>query len=123
MVEKADSNLISSFFFELFTSPINVALLGLCSFLLYKIYKGRSVDSEKASPKIQLPPLKKQDMNLRQLRQYDGTGPDGRVLVAVNGKVFDVTRGRDFYGPGKSQRRTSLYCNQKYMNSCYQTNY
>ena len=23
-----------------------------------------------------------------------------RVLLAVNGKVFDVTRGKDFYGPG-----------------------
>lgn len=31
---------------------------------------------------------------------YDGTQPDGRVLVAVNGNVFDVTRGKKFYGPG-----------------------
>jgi membrane-associated progesterone receptor component len=46
-------------------------------------------------------PLKKQDLNLLQLKQYDGTGEDGRVCVAVNGKVYDVTRGKRFYGPGK----------------------
>ena len=95
------TSLISAFFVELFTSPINVALLGVCSFLLYKIYKGRSSASNEPPTKFQLPPLKKQDMNRNQLRQYDGTSPDGRVLVAVNGKVFDVTKRRDFYGPGK----------------------
>uniref|UniRef100_A0A183AU14 Cytochrome b5 heme-binding domain-containing protein n=1 Tax=Echinostoma caproni TaxID=27848 RepID=A0A183AU14_9TREM len=26
------------------------------------------------------------------LSQYDGRGPDKRILVAVNGKVFDVTK-------------------------------
>jgi predicted heme/steroid binding protein len=30
---------------------------------------------------------------MEQLKQYNGTGPEGRVLVAVNGKVFDVTKG------------------------------
>ncbi|XP_072942197.1 membrane-associated progesterone receptor component 2-like isoform X3 [Epargyreus clarus] len=39
-------------------------------------------------------------MTVAELRQYDGTQPDGRVLVAVNGWIFDVTRGRRFYGPG-----------------------
>merc|ERR1712137_338043 len=32
--------------------------------------------------------------------EYNGTGPEGRVLVAVNGKIFDVTKGKRFYGPG-----------------------
>ncbi|MCL4143202.1 UNVERIFIED_CONTAM: hypothetical protein GTU68_020379 [Idotea baltica] len=39
-------------------------------------------------------------MTLEQLRKYDGTDADGRVCVGVNGKVFDVTRGKKFYGPG-----------------------
>merc|ERR1712071_357070 len=37
---------------------------------------------------------------MEQLKEYNGTGPEGRVLVAVNGKVFDVTKGKRFYGPG-----------------------
>ena len=32
-------------------------------------------------------------MTLEQLKEYNGTGPEGRVLVAVNGKIFDVTKG------------------------------
>lgn len=41
-------------------------------------------------------------MTLQQLRQYDGTGEHNRVCVGVNGKIFDVTRGKKFYGPGES---------------------
>ena len=51
-------------------------------------------------PPPRLPKLKKQDMTLEQLRQYDGKGEDGRVCIGINGKVFDVTRGKRFYGPG-----------------------
>ena len=43
--------------------------------------------------------MKKHDCTLEQLREYDGRGPDGRILIAVNFKVFDVTRGKRFYGP------------------------
>jgi predicted heme/steroid binding protein len=33
-------------------------------------------------------------MTLQQLRKYDGVSPEseGRICVAVNGKIFDVTR-------------------------------
>ena len=44
--------------------------------------------------------MKKQDMTNAQLLQYDGSNADGRICVAVNGKIFDVTRGKRFYGPG-----------------------
>jgi membrane-associated progesterone receptor component len=30
----------------------------------------------------------------------DGNGPDGRILMGVNGSGYDVSRGRNFYGPG-----------------------
>lgn len=40
----------------------------------------------------------------RTLAIYDGTGTtdqDGsRILLAINRKVFDVTKGKNFYGPG-----------------------
>ncbi|PWY98601.1 cytochrome b5 [Testicularia cyperi] len=42
----------------------------------------------------------------RTLAVYDGTGSpsspsdDSRILLAINRKVFDVTKGRNFYGPG-----------------------
>ncbi|EPY85537.1 hypothetical protein CB1_000371035 [Camelus ferus] len=44
--------------------------------------------------------MKKRDFSLEQLRQYDGSR-NQRILLAVNGKVFDVTKGSKFYGPGE----------------------
>ena len=35
----------------------------------------------------------------KTLVKYDGTD-GGRILLAINGTVFDVTAGRSFYGPG-----------------------
>jgi len=96
--DKSSVEQSSSFWSELLTSPINLALLGLCCFLLYQIVKSRRRD---AAPNIaELPPLKKQDFTLEQLRKYDGRGEGGRILMAVNGRVFDVTKGRKIYGPG-----------------------
>ena len=48
------------------------------------------------------PPVKKQDMTLQQLSVYDGLTEEceGRICLAVNGKIFDVTKGKRFYGPG-----------------------
>ncbi|KAA1470788.1 cytochrome b5 [Dentipellis sp. KUC8613] len=37
----------------------------------------------------------------KTLEKYDGKNPDGggRILLAIQGTVFDVTAGRNFYGP------------------------
>eukprot|EP00094_Tigriopus_californicus_P013760 TCALIF_13316-PA protein Name:"Similar to Pgrmc2 Membrane-associated progesterone receptor component 2 (Rattus norvegicus)" AED:0.13 eAED:0.14 QI:0/0/0/1/1/1/2/0/141 len=47
-----------------------------------------------------VPPMKKRDFTLKELKELgDGTSGEGRILVAVNGKVYDVTKGKRFYGP------------------------
>jgi hypothetical protein len=43
-------------------------------------------------------PMRKGDLTVGELRRHDGTNASLPVLVAAKGKVFDVTRGRDFYG-------------------------
>lgn len=85
-------------FQELFTSPLNLTLLSLCLFLLYKILRGDK-QPEFVETDPPLPKLKKRDFTLAELKPYDGL-QDPRILMAVNGKVFDVTRGKKFYGPG-----------------------
>uniref|UniRef100_A0A9L0I6L3 Membrane-associated progesterone receptor component 1 n=1 Tax=Equus asinus TaxID=9793 RepID=A0A9L0I6L3_EQUAS len=88
---------------EIFTSPLNLLLLGLCIFLLYKIVRGDQPaasgdsDDDEAAP---LPRLKRRDFTPAELRRFDGV-QDPRILMAINGKVFDVTKGRKFYGPVK----------------------
>ncbi|XP_064102258.1 membrane-associated progesterone receptor component 1-like [Macrobrachium nipponense] len=97
-----DESFVGSLLVEIFTSPVNIALLGICVVLLYKILRS-SDGNDKASGPVEppIPKMKRQDMTLEQLKQYDGTGEHGRVCVAVNSKIFDATRGRKFYGPEK----------------------
>ncbi|NXN43336.1 PGRC1 protein, partial [Rhinoptilus africanus] len=84
---------------EIVGAPLNLSLLGLCLFLLYQILRGERpagpAGEEDAPP---LPKMKRRDFTLAQLRPYDGVR-DPRILMAINGKVFDVTRARKFYGP------------------------
>jgi len=90
------SNLLS----DIFGSFFNIALLGIIVVLIYKIYKSHTQKPVEVPVEKQLPKIRK-DFTVEELTKYDGKQPDGRILVAVNGKVFDVTRGRRFYGPGK----------------------
>lgn len=93
------SGLFPSLFLEIIRSPVNIALLGVITILVYKIVKSRQKIPEPIPAEPELPKLRK-DFTVEELKKYDGTGPDGRILVAVNGKVFDVTKGKRFYGPG-----------------------
>ena len=45
--------------------------------------------------------------SLNELREYDGTDDNKPLLLAVNYKVFDVTKGKDFYGKGDKYYLTS----------------
>ncbi|CAH1776347.1 unnamed protein product [Owenia fusiformis] len=99
-IETESASFLSTFASELFGSPLNLCLLAICLFLLYKIFAGRRNATQFEPRPPALAKLKKQDFTLEQLREYDGKAKDGRILMSVNGKVFDVTRGKRFYGPG-----------------------
>uniref|UniRef100_A0ACD5Z595 Uncharacterized protein n=1 Tax=Avena sativa TaxID=4498 RepID=A0ACD5Z595_AVESA len=40
------------------------------------------------------------ELTAAQLRAYDGSDPSKPIYVAIRGKVYDVSAGRGFYGPG-----------------------
>ncbi|KAK4600559.1 hypothetical protein RGQ29_010274 [Quercus rubra] len=40
------------------------------------------------------------DLTPQQLTQYNGTDASKPLYVAVKGRIFDVTNGKSFYGPG-----------------------
>jgi membrane-associated progesterone receptor component len=105
-VPSESSGLFSNLFLEIIRSPVNIALVGVITLLVYKIVKSRQKVPEPVL-EPELPKLRR-DFTVEELRKYDGTGPDGRILVAVNGKVFDVTKGRRFYGPGIIKWRKHL---------------
>lgn len=100
--ESSSSPVLMDIFYEIIQSPINLALIGVIALLVYKILQSH-LGSKKVStfvPEPELPRLRR-DFTLQELRPHDGTGTDGRVLVAVNGSVYDVTKGKRFYGPGE----------------------
>jgi membrane-associated progesterone receptor component len=55
---------------------------------------------KKDAPPPPLPEAEARDYSLAELAQYDGSDPGKPLLLAIRGQVYDVGRGRDFYGPG-----------------------
>lgn len=43
-----------------------------------------------------VPPM---ELSLKDLAQYDGTNPGKPILVSLRGVIFDVSKGREYYGP------------------------
>ena len=54
---------------------------------------------KKASPPP-LPDAEARDYTLVELAAFDGSDPGKPLLFGIKGYVYDVGRGRDFYGPG-----------------------
>jgi len=79
---------------------LNGSLVAIITFLLMKIFMKRNEPLVEEQDDVALPKMKKRDFTIQELREFDGTKGDGRILVAINGKVFDVTKGKHFYGPG-----------------------
>lgn len=46
------------------------------------------------------PVMPKGDLTVGELRRYDGSDRHLPVLVAAKGRVYDVSKGRDYYGKG-----------------------
>jgi membrane-associated progesterone receptor component len=64
---------------------------------------GRFVASlfrKKEDARAPLPEAEERDYSLSELAAYDGSDPGKPLLIGIRGQVYDVTRGRDFYGPG-----------------------
>jgi membrane-associated progesterone receptor component len=55
---------------------------------------------KKEEPRARLPEAEERDYSRQELAAYDGSDPSKPLLLAIRGEIYDVTRGRDFYGPG-----------------------
>jgi len=102
--ETTDTSVMQWFISELTGSYINIALLLVICFLIYKLLKPESDSGPSVEYEPPLQPMKKRDYTPRQLKPFDGTksedNPEGRILIGVLGKVYDMTKGKSFYGPG-----------------------
>lgn len=105
---------------SIYTNPLNILLLLALLYILIPLLLPSSPNSPRWTPSIAearshtsapsdrysyLPPAHPDTVEWtkytpRTLAVYDGTGEGGRILLAINRKVFDVSKGRNFYGPG-----------------------
>eukprot|EP00301_Raphidiophrys_heterophryoidea_P013482 c20911_g1_i1.p1 GENE.c20911_g1_i1~~c20911_g1_i1.p1 ORF type:complete len:238 (+),score=40.32 c20911_g1_i1:44-715(+) len=60
-------------------------------------HSSSSKSTEQTKP---LPRGECRDYTLKELQRFDGSDSNLPVLLSIKGKVYDVTRGRDFYGKG-----------------------
>lgn len=69
---------------------------------VYRLVCGMFVAPDAAPEKRSLPPEPVQvgDMTLEELRAYDGSDPRKPLLMAIKGQIYDISKGRMFYGPG-----------------------
>jgi len=76
-------------------TPLNLVLLGIF------VYTASAILRPSPPPAIgkDRPAIVFQTFTPRTLRPFDGQGASP-VYLAVRGRVFDVTPGRNFYGPG-----------------------
>ena len=65
---------------------------------LRRFVKGLFRKQERARPP--LPEAQERDYKLSELAAFDGSDPAKPLLLGIRGQVYDVGRGRDFYGPG-----------------------
>ncbi|KAK6527051.1 hypothetical protein TWF281_010246 [Arthrobotrys megalospora] len=77
-------------------TPLNLILFSLAAYLIYMRFKPTPI------PTIAAPePIVYTTYTPRTLAKYNGTD-DPRILLAMKGKVFDVSSKPMFYGPGAS---------------------
>jgi membrane-associated progesterone receptor component len=76
-------------------TPINLVLISLVGLLIYLRLRPRSVPAALHQP---APPTVFRDFTPPQLQPYNGTN-NQPIYFAVRGRVFDVSSGRNFYGP------------------------
>lgn len=90
---------LSSFISEIIRSPVNIVLVVVIAILVYKIFRSQTRVEEPPVVYKELPKLRR-DFTVEELKVYDGSNADGRICLAVNGNVYDVTKGKNFYGSG-----------------------
>ena len=89
---------------DIWASPINLLLAALIICLLVKLVllkRRPSNSSMRTKAPAQLPKMAKCDLTVQELRGYNGIESNGRILTAIYGEIFDVSRRSDLYGIGR----------------------
>ena len=91
-----------STFSNYLTAPVQIVILCITVIAIRALLSTLRKKNEGVEEEVRkvLPPMEKRDFKLEELKPYNGV-ENSRILIAVNGKVFDVTKGHNNYGPGQ----------------------
>ncbi|XP_065314261.1 uncharacterized protein LOC135923446 [Gordionus sp. m RMFG-2023] len=78
-------------------NPFNIIILIIAIILFYKVYRKLKIRCKQKLNECTTVPIR-QDLTLKQLREFDGNNGNP-IYIAVNGKIFDVSQKKDYYGP------------------------
>lgn len=80
-------------------NPVNWVLAAVLGYISYNYFTASAAPPPPA-PRPKQTALVFREYTPKELEPFNGSTPDTRILMAVKGNVYDVTRGRNFYGPG-----------------------
>jgi membrane-associated progesterone receptor component len=89
---------------ETLFTPLNIILGGVVGYMLYTLVAPAKAASKASRRPVDSEP--RRDFTLKELLNYNGTkamashNGEKPIYMGVNGLIFDVTDGADFYGPG-----------------------
>ncbi|KAK5115154.1 hypothetical protein LTR85_009912 [Meristemomyces frigidus] len=93
------------------TSLLTIASVGAAGWLWYSgafmsdssstVAQGHApATNPSSSTPVQASSVGHTDLTDAELRAYDGSDPEKPLYIAIDGRIFDVSSGRGFYGPG-----------------------
>lgn len=78
-----------------FLGLVFIILILILGFRIYTLYKISTIDTSIPEQYQSLPM-----MSLQELAKYDGTDPNLPIYIGLNGLVYDVTPGKEYYQKG-----------------------
>ncbi|KAF9132351.1 hypothetical protein BGX30_012699 [Mortierella sp. GBA39] len=79
-------------------NPVNWVLAAVLGYISYNYFTSSTAPPPPA-PRPKHAALVFREYTPKDLEPFNGSTPETRILMAVKGNVYDVTRGRNFYGP------------------------
>lgn len=87
---------VAALFVFRYPSPFAARVGGSTKWSKRKAQEAKEAKEEESFPE----PMAKGDLTVEELKRYDGSNTALPVLLAAKGIIYDVTKGRDFYGKG-----------------------
>lgn len=83
-------------------TALYIAIAVVAAFVVQRYFASKTVVTAQITKLQARATPEKRDYTREELKQYDGSDPTKSILLGVKGKIFDVSRGASFYGPGGS---------------------